>query len=859
MPGRTRPVNGGRSPRPRCRVARAAARPRAPPARPRAGPKAPLRGALVLGAPRRGGARQRAAHRARRGAPGAPTSIRRRAERRSARARPSGSRSTTPTRADLAAKAERRSRRSRSASPAVAGAARPRHLPRQRPAPARSRSSTPARARSTSNMLAELRDARAGRRRRRSTRPTDHGAAARGPAARRTSCSPTRRIPTRWRGPRRSCAAPRSPSRRCSPSTSRSPACSASTASRPTWSWATRLGEYGALVAAGALSFPAALEAVSARGREMASLRVEDHGAMAAVFGAAGGGRGDRRGDRRLRRRSPTSTRPTRWCIGGATEAVERGGRGGPASAGISAIPLPVSHALPHRDRGAGERAAARDAASGWACEPPELPIVANVTASSIPIGDRRREQMLDMLGRQVASPVQFVKGLRTLYDAGARVFVEVGPKQALQGFAADVLGDDAVVSLATNHPKLGDVAAVQPGAVRAVGRRPGRRGRRSGRARGGAAACRRDGAAAVPRRRRRHARRRRGPTPASSSPSAEPVAAGDGDGAARPSRWSSPARRSGLPGRRADVRRRQRRAPAQRRAGHRRDPERGCATRSLDKHITRLVKSEDGGARSRRSTASTDVIKLAGARRRVRPRRGVRHRRRAGRGARARDPAGDRRGHRRAARRRHPARAALQDDDEGHASSRTAGRCPTSCATTPASSSPPPSPASRRWPTRSTRYTTDRMRRERLAALESLRARMLDHEGTDPIVLDEVERRIHDLERTLEQEPLHVRPPLPVPRPVDGPLAVRRADRRPWAEHPGQLGLREHHAGRRAGRGLDPRRPLPAGVIVAADDVTSDTLLGLDRAPASSPRAPRPPTRSSRTRRFRSTSAATA
>ena len=66
---------------------------------------------------------------------------------------------------------------------------------------------------------------------------------------------------------------------------------------------------------------------------------------------------------------------------------------------------------------------------------------------------------MLDMLARQVASPVQFVKGLHTLYDEGARVFVEVGPKHALQGFASDVLGDDAVVSLATNHPKQGDVA----------------------------------------------------------------------------------------------------------------------------------------------------------------------------------------------------------------------------------------------------------------------------------------------------------------------------------------------------------------------------------------------------------------
>src|SRR4051794_41425287 len=48
------------------------------------------------------------------------------------------------------------------------------------------------------------------------------------------------------------------------------------------------LGEYGALVAAGVLPFASALEAVSARGREMASLRVEDNGAMAAVSAPIG-------------------------------------------------------------------------------------------------------------------------------------------------------------------------------------------------------------------------------------------------------------------------------------------------------------------------------------------------------------------------------------------------------------------------------------------------------------------------------------------------------------------------------------------------------------------------------------------
>ena len=76
-------------------------------------------------------------------------------------------------------------------------------------------------------------------------------------------------------------------------------------------------------------------------------------------------------------------------------------------------------------------------------------------TASSIPLGPDVVPQMLDILAQQVAAPVQFVKGLRTLYEAGARVFVEVGPKKALQGFAEDVLGERGdVVSLFTNHPK---------------------------------------------------------------------------------------------------------------------------------------------------------------------------------------------------------------------------------------------------------------------------------------------------------------------------------------------------------------------------------------------------------------------
>ncbi len=86
---------------------------------------------------------------------------------------------------------------------------------------------------------------------------------------------------------------------------------------------------------------------------------------------------------------------------------------------------------------------------------------MANVTGEFYPV-PADTETMLEILGRQIAEPVQFVKGLHTLYEAGARVFVEVGPKKALHGFVEEVLGSehDDVLALFTNHPKLGDIAS---------------------------------------------------------------------------------------------------------------------------------------------------------------------------------------------------------------------------------------------------------------------------------------------------------------------------------------------------------------------------------------------------------------
>jgi acyl transferase domain-containing protein/NAD(P)-dependent dehydrogenase (short-subunit alcohol dehydrogenase family)/acyl carrier protein len=227
---------------------------------------------------------------------------------------------------------------------------------------------------------------------------------------------------------------------------------------KPDMTMGHSLGEYGALVAAGALPFEDALQAVSARGRGMTQVAVADKGKMAAVFAPLSEiERIMKTVDGYVVIANINSNRQA--VIGGASDAVQR------AivvlqQAGYEVSELPVSHAF-HTSIVAPASEPLRKELERHHLESPHLPIVANVNGEFYPTGPDVVPQMLDILSKQVASPVQFVKGLHTLYDAGARIFVEVGPKKALQGFAEDVLGERGdVLSLFTNHPKFGDLVS---------------------------------------------------------------------------------------------------------------------------------------------------------------------------------------------------------------------------------------------------------------------------------------------------------------------------------------------------------------------------------------------------------------
>jgi acyl transferase domain-containing protein len=176
------------------------------------------------------------------------------------------------------------------------------------------------------------------------------------------------------------------------------------------------LGEYGALVAAGSFSFDEALKTASARGTEMTKVSMADNGLMAAVSGPL----------QAIERIIATIdgyvvvanlNSSTQAVIGGATEAVQKA-MIALQGAGYEVRPLQVSHAF-HTEIVAPASAPLGRVLQQMHLQPPSVPIVANVNGEFYPMGPNVVPEMTGLLTQQIAAPVQFVKGLRTLYDAG--------------------------------------------------------------------------------------------------------------------------------------------------------------------------------------------------------------------------------------------------------------------------------------------------------------------------------------------------------------------------------------------------------------------------------------------------------
>lgn len=200
------------------------------------------------------------------------------------------------------------------------------------------------------------------------------------------------------------------------------------------------LGEYSALAAAEVLPIDQVLELVSLRGKLMAEADPEGKGAMAALLKLS---------QEQVREVVDAAAKesggmlvmanynsPAQYVISGQKEAVaaaeplvkERKGR---------LVRLPVSGAFhsPYMEEAAKELAGQMKKCS-WSNA--KHPIFMNTTAA--PQSDA--QQIMQTMVGQMTGSVRWIEIVSGMYDAGARWFCEVGPKNVLTKLLKGNLGD---------------------------------------------------------------------------------------------------------------------------------------------------------------------------------------------------------------------------------------------------------------------------------------------------------------------------------------------------------------------------------------------------------------------------------
>jgi len=229
------------------------------------------------------------------------------------------------------------------------------------------------------------------------------------------------------------------------------------TALRPAFYAGHSLGEYSALVAAGALGFEDAVRLVHARGRFMQEAVPEGRGAMAAVLGLAPDAVApacaiaSRETGRVV---APANYNgPAQTVISGDSVAVEVACARARAQGAKRTVPLGVSAPF-HCSlmRPAAEKLALELARVRFGV--PAAPIVTNVEAEAC--GDPARFSLL--LEQQVTAAVRFTEMIEFLGASGVDRVLEIGPGRVLVGLVARVSRDLARASLGIAK-ELGDAA----------------------------------------------------------------------------------------------------------------------------------------------------------------------------------------------------------------------------------------------------------------------------------------------------------------------------------------------------------------------------------------------------------------
>src|SRR5690242_10943041 len=204
---------------------------------------------------------------------------------------------------------------------------------------------------------------------------------------------------------------------------------------RPDYVAGHSLGEYSALVAAGALKFEDAVGLVRKRGKYMQEAVPPGEGAMAAILGMRPGQVAEicrKASDGKVMPANLNS--PEQTVISGSAAAVKNAVEQASAAGAKRAVVLPVSAPF-HSElmRPAQERLKEDLRVTEFSSL--KIPLVTNVDASIITSGAEAREALI----RQVTLPVRWEESIRELIEQGAATFVEVGPGRVLTGLLRQI------------------------------------------------------------------------------------------------------------------------------------------------------------------------------------------------------------------------------------------------------------------------------------------------------------------------------------------------------------------------------------------------------------------------------------
>jgi len=205
------------------------------------------------------------------------------------------------------------------------------------------------------------------------------------------------------------------------------------------------LGEYSALVAAGALKFADAVQLVRKRGTYMQDAVPAGIGAMAAIMGLSPAVVADacKRAAEGEICSAANLNSPDQTVISGHAGAVKRAveiaSQLGAKRAVILAVSAPFHSALmtPMQER--LEKDLRQAAFSNL-----QVPLVTNVDADTIETGAEAREALI----RQVSMPVRWEESIRLLIDEGVNTFVEVGPGRVLTGLLRQIERSVAILNV---------------------------------------------------------------------------------------------------------------------------------------------------------------------------------------------------------------------------------------------------------------------------------------------------------------------------------------------------------------------------------------------------------------------------